>query len=99
VDRWNRALADVGCELVLPHVGFHRGVGEFAAHRVSPDGRLLTDEEWAAAVGSWLPTDADRAHVESLMVGVQRPGEMAGWIAPPATGIARKPVDYEYVRV
>jgi benzoyl-CoA 2,3-dioxygenase component B len=99
LDRWNRALADVGCELVLPHVGFHRGVGEFAAHRVSPDGRLLTDEEWAVGAGSWLPTDADRAHVESLMMGVQRPGEMAGWIAPPGTGIARKPVDYEYVRV
>jgi benzoyl-CoA 2,3-dioxygenase component B len=99
VDRWNRALAEVGCELVLPHVGFHRGVGEFAAHRMDPDGRLLTDEEWEAEAGSWLPTDADRAHVESLMVGVKRPGEMAGWIAPPTTGIARQPVDYEYVRV
>jgi benzoyl-CoA 2,3-epoxidase subunit B len=99
LDRWNRTLAEVGCELVLPHVGFHRAVGEFAPHRVSPEGRLLTDEEWAKGVGTWLPTDADRAHVESLMVSVQRPGEMAGWIAPPATGIARKPVEYEYVRV
>ena len=46
----------------------------------------------------WLPTDADRAHVESLMRGVTEPGKMAGWIAPPATGIHAKPVDYDYVR-
>jgi benzoyl-CoA 2,3-epoxidase subunit B len=99
LDRWNRALAEVGCELVLPHVGFHRAVGEFAAHRVSPDGRLLTDDEWSAGVSGWLPTDDDRAHVESLMVGVHEPGKMAGWIAAPTTGIHQKPVDYDYVRV
>jgi len=46
-----------------------------------------------------LPSDDDRAYVESLMVGVREPGRMAGWIATPATGIHQKPVDYEYVRV
>jgi benzoyl-CoA 2,3-dioxygenase component B len=98
LDRWNRVLADVGCQLVLPHVGFHRAVGAFAAHHVSPDGRLLDDDEWIAAVPAWLPTDDDRAHVESLMVGVREPGKMAGWIAAPSTGIHQKPTDYEYVR-
>jgi benzoyl-CoA 2,3-epoxidase subunit B len=99
LDRWNRTLAAVGCELVLPHPGFHRAVGEFAPHRVSPDGRLLTEEEWSAAVPDWLPTDEDRAHVESLMVGVHEPGRMAGWIAAPSTGIHQKPVEYDYVRM
>jgi benzoyl-CoA 2,3-dioxygenase component B len=99
VDRWNRTLAEVGRELVLPHVGFNRGVGELAAHRVSPDGRLLGRDEWSAGVSAWLPTEDDRAYVESLMVGVHEPGRMAGWIAAPATGIHQKPVDYEYVRV
>jgi benzoyl-CoA 2,3-dioxygenase component B len=99
LDRWNRALTAVGCELVLPHAGFHRAVGEFAPHRVSPDGRLLTEEEWSAGVPDWLPTDEDRAHVESLMVGVHEPGRMAGWIAAPTTGIHQKPVEYDYVRV
>ncbi|HEY6698600.1 MAG TPA: hypothetical protein VIZ67_10260, partial [Acidimicrobiales bacterium] len=98
VERWNRALAEVDGELVLPHVGFNRGVGEFAAHRLSPDGRLLTDDEWSTGVSAWLPTDEDRAHVESLMVGVSEPGKMAGWMAAPSTGIHQKPVDYEYVR-
>jgi benzoyl-CoA 2,3-epoxidase subunit B len=98
LDRWNRALAEVGCELVLPHPGFHRAVGEFGSHNVSPGGRLLTEDEWSAGVRGWLPTDDDRAHVESLMVGVQEPGKMAGWIAAPSTGIHQKPVDYDYVR-
>jgi benzoyl-CoA 2,3-dioxygenase component B len=99
LERWNRTLAEVGCELVLPHVGFHRAVGEFRDHLVSPDGRLLSEDEWSAGVPGWLPTDADRAHVESLMVGVREPGKMAGWIAAPSTGVHKKPVDYEYLRV
>ena len=98
VDRWNRTLADVNTELRLPHSGFNRHVGEFAAHHVSPDGRLVNEQEWEAGLPSWLPTDEDRAHVESLMTAVTERGKMAGWIAAPATGIHAKPVDYEYVR-
>ena len=99
VDRWNRTLATAGLQLTLPHLGFNRAVGEFSGHRVSPDGRLITEDEWAAGVDGWLPTEADRAHVESMMVAVTEPGRMAGWLAAPATGIHAKPVDYEYVRV
>ena len=99
VERWNRTLAEVGVELRLPHVGFNRAVGVFRDHYVTPDGRLVDDATWAAAVDDWLPTDADRAHVESLMHGVTEPGRMAGWLAPPANGIHAKPVDYEYVKM
>ncbi|MFP3901372.1 MAG: benzoyl-CoA 2,3-epoxidase subunit BoxB [Acidimicrobiia bacterium] len=98
VERWNRTLEEVGCELVLPHVGFHRAVGEFGRHRVDPSGRVVTEEEWPSVAAASLPTEDDRAHVESLMRGVHEPGKMAGWIAAPTTGIDRKPVDYEYVR-
>jgi benzoyl-CoA 2,3-dioxygenase component B len=98
VERWNRTLAEVDMELRLPHIGFNRAVGVFRDHHVSPDGRLVDDDTWAASVDQWLPTDHDRAHVESLMIGVTEPGKMAGWLAPPATGIHAKPVDYEYVR-
>ena len=98
VDRWNRVLAEVDATLRLPHVGFNRAVGGFAAHRVTPEGALISDAEWDEAVHRWLPGDTDRAHVESLMVGVAEPGKMAGWVAPPATGIHQKPVDYDYVR-
>jgi benzoyl-CoA 2,3-dioxygenase component B len=101
VDRWNRTIADAGVdvELRLPHVGFHREVGTFAGHRVSPDGRLVSESEWSASVTEWLPTAHDREHVISLQVGVTEPGKMAGWVAPPATGIHQQPVDFEYVRV
>jgi len=99
VDRWNRTLAEVGCELVLPHVGFHRAVGEFAGGSVTPDGRVVSAEEWARNKARWLPTDDDQAYVESLMQPVREPGKMAGWVAPPASGLHGKPVDYEYVKL
>lgn len=98
VDRWNRLLGDVGMELRLPHAGFNRAVGEFSGHRVTPDGTVVSESEWESRRAEWLPTAADREHVESLMVGVREPGKMAGWIAPPATGVHAKPVDFEYVK-
>ena len=101
LQRWNRTLSDAGIDfrLELPHIGFHRNVGTFRDHHVSPDGRLLDDAEWNAGVDDWLPSDDDRAHVQSVMTGVTEPGKMAGWVAPPARGIHRKPIDYEYVQV
>jgi benzoyl-CoA 2,3-epoxidase subunit B len=99
VDRWNRTLADVGMELSLPHVGFNRAVGVFAGHHVSPDGRIVSEAEWSAGLPAWLPTDEDKAHVASLMQGVTERGKLAGWVAPPATGVHAKPVDFDYVRV
>jgi benzoyl-CoA 2,3-dioxygenase component B len=99
VERWNRTLAEVGVSLGLPHVGFNRQVGTFAGRRVSPDGRILDEDGWQAAVHGWLPTADDRTYVESLMHGVFAPGRMAGWLAPPSSGIHGKPVAYEYVVV
>jgi benzoyl-CoA 2,3-dioxygenase component B len=99
VDRWNRTLEEVGRRLTLPHGGFNRAVGTFAGRRVSPDGHLLSEAEWEASVDSWLPSQDDRDYVTSLMVGVVEPGTMAGWLAPPATGIHARPVDFEYVKI
>ncbi len=98
LERWNRTLAAVGMKLRLPHVGFNRVVGTFRGHHVSPEGQLLSEAEWAANVDRWLPSAADRAHVQSLMVGVTEPGKVAGWVAPPASGIHSQPVDFDYVR-
>ena len=99
VDRWNRALADVGVSLGLPHAGFNRSVGTFARRPVTPDGRLIGRAEWDAQAGGWLPTDTDRTYIQSLMTGVHEQGKMAGWLAPPSAGIHAKPVDYDYVQV
>ncbi|HET6794300.1 MAG TPA: hypothetical protein VFH45_07660, partial [Acidimicrobiales bacterium] len=99
VDRWNRILAPVGRQLRLPHVGFNRAVGEFAGAHVAPDGTVMGPAAWEAERHRFLPTDADRAHIASLMVPAREPGQMAGWVAPPASGIHGRPVDFEYVRV
>ena len=66
---------------------------------MSPDGRLVSEAEWAEHEAEWLPSANDRAYVESLMTAVREPGKMAGWVAAPSTGIHSKPVDYEYVRL
>ena len=65
---------------------------------LSPDGRVVSEAEWNAKVGEWLPTAEDRAFVQSLMGRVVEPGKFANWIAPPVMGINRQPVDFEYVR-
>src|SRR4029079_12567157 len=71
VERWNRTLAEGGIDarLRLPHVGFKQQVGTLGGRRISPDGRLLSESAWAAQVDEWLPSAADREHVQSLMVG------------------------------
>ncbi|MEC9346131.1 MAG: benzoyl-CoA 2,3-epoxidase subunit BoxB [Pseudomonadota bacterium] len=101
VDRWNRAIEKAGVDfrLTLPHRAFHRAIGQFGGMNVTPDGKVISAEEWAAKVGGWLPTDEDHAYVRSLMTAVREPGRFAGWIAPPRRGINNRPVDFEYVRL
>jgi benzoyl-CoA 2,3-dioxygenase component B len=100
VDRWNETIRKHGVdlELRLPHRGFHRAIGAFAEARVSPDGRVVSQAEWDARHGEWLPTENDKAFVQSLMAPVVERGKFASWIAPPARGINGNPVDFEYVR-
>ena len=100
VERWNRVIEKAGVpfRLRLPHKAFHRRIGTLAGAPVSPDGRVLTQAEWDAAVDGWLPSEADRAFVRSLMGRVVEPGKFANWVAPPASGINRQPVNFEYVR-
>ena len=48
--------------------------GPLAGVRVSPDGRVVSEAEWARNVREWLPSDEDRAFVASLMGRVVDPG-------------------------
>jgi benzoyl-CoA 2,3-dioxygenase component B len=101
VERWNRVIAkhELPFRLTLPHRAFNRRVGTFASVQATPEGRLVGEAEWTRRHGEWLPTEEDRAYVRSLMTGaITEPGKMANWLAPPATGINGKPVDFEYVR-
>jgi len=100
VDRWNRVIDKAGIlfKLQVPHKAFHRNIGSLSGTKVSPDGRVVSDAEWNAKINEWLPSAEDRAFVASLMGRVAEPGKFANWIAPPAMGINRQPVDFEYVR-
>ncbi|HSB20372.1 MAG TPA: benzoyl-CoA 2,3-epoxidase subunit BoxB [Anaeromyxobacteraceae bacterium] len=101
VDRWNRAIEAHGIpfRLVLPSRRFHRHIGVHAGVLADPQGRVLSEQEWAAHKDEWLPSDADKAFVASLMQNpVFDTGKMANWIGAPRQGIKGRPVDFEYVR-
>ena len=100
VGRWNKVLEKAGLaqRLAVPHKAFNRKIGALAGIRLSPEGRVVGDEEWKAKESQWLPSPADFAFVASLMHPVLEPGKFAGWIAPPAMGINKNPVVFEYVR-
>ncbi len=101
VKRWNRQIERAGHDfrLTLPASRFRRSIGAWVGVPVDPQGRLLTKEEYAARLGDWIPTEADKTFVHSLMKKVVEPGKMAAWIAPPERGVNNLPVEYEYVKL
>lgn len=96
---WNRVCEKAGVEFrfQLPHRRFNRNIGEYGEGRFDPEGNPLEEGLWEVEVDRWLPTQADRDLVLSLMKPVTEPGRMAGWIAPPAKGINGQSADFEYV--
>jgi benzoyl-CoA 2,3-dioxygenase component B len=101
VDKWNRAIEahGVSFKLTLPSRRFHRHIGIYAGVHASPDGELLSKEQYDARLAGWLPSEADKAYVKSLMQKpIWDPKQMANWIAAPKQGIKGRPVDFEYVR-
>ena len=101
VKRWNRLVqkAGVDFELKLPSTRFRRSIGSWAGSYVTPEGRQIDAETWTNRQGEWLPSEADRAFIHSLMKQVVEPGRMASWIAPPDRGINNLDVNYEYVHL
>ena len=101
VARWNEVIKKHGIdfELRLPHRAFHRAIGMFSEVRVSPDGQVVSQAEWDARHHEWLPTEDDKAYIQSLMQPVTEPGAFASYIAPPARGINGQPIEFEYVRL
>ena len=75
IERWNKIIEKTGIDfrLALPHVAFHRHIGEFRDVHATPDrhaarrrrpGRTQKDK--------WLPSKADGDFIASLMKPVQR---------------------------
>ena len=101
VNRWNKVIEKAGIKfaITLPSVAFHRGVGEFKDVKASPDGKLLTDEQWIKAKDQWITSKADGDFIASLMVAQWERGKYANWIAAPKIGIDNKGGDFEYVKI
>ena len=83
----------------LPSRRFNRRVGMWSEARFDPKGNLITEAEWDKKKAEWLPTDDDKAFIQSLMQQVIEPGKIAGWIAPPNKGINQQPFEFEYVKL
>lgn len=100
VDRWNKTIRDSGVtfELKLPSHKFHRQIGMWSTAAFTPDGRMISADEFAKHRNEWLPNEDDEVYVKSLMQPVTEPGKMANWIAPPLRGLNNLPETFEYVR-
>ena len=100
VDRWNRIIAEQGVPFTikLPSRRFNRTMGIYRGHAFDPEGNPISKETWERRKFEWLPNEADREHVKSLMLPVLERGKMAHWIAKPERGIKGQPVDFEYIR-
>ncbi len=101
VERWNKIIERHGIpfRLTLPHVAFHRHIGEFAKINTDLSGKLLSGAEWEKRKNEFLPSNSDRDYIEGLMKPESAPGKFASWIAPPKVGIDNKPGDFEYVKM
>jgi benzoyl-CoA 2,3-dioxygenase component B len=101
VQRWNKAIEKAGLSyrIKLPHVAFHRQVGEFQNVEATPEGEVLSTAEWARRRDEWLPSKADGDFIQSLMQPCWEPGKYAPWIGPPKIGIDNKGGDFEYVKI
>jgi benzoyl-CoA 2,3-dioxygenase component B len=99
--RWNRQIERAGyaLRLALPSPHFRRSIGSWVNVPVTPEGKMISREEYDKRLYEWIPSEADKAYVRSLMQRVAEPGKMAGWVAPPERGINNLPVEYEYVKL
>ena len=61
VERWNKVIEKTGVpfRIKLPHVAFHRHIGEFQNVKATPDGEVLSDADWGKRKDQWLPSKAD----------------------------------------
>jgi benzoyl-CoA 2,3-dioxygenase component B len=99
--RWNTQIQRAGFEfrLKLPSTRFRRQIGAWANVPTDPDGNIISNEAHQRGLQEWLPSEADRSFVHSLMQRVVAPSKIASWIAAPDRGINNLPVEYEYVRL
>jgi len=100
VKRWNKVLEKAGRSerFYLPNRRFHRTVGAYASGTFDIEGNPLSPEGFEARKNEWLPSEADKTFVKSLMKPTLGVGQIAGWLAPPSKGINGNDFAWDYVR-
>ncbi|MEL6346840.1 MAG: benzoyl-CoA 2,3-epoxidase subunit BoxB [Myxococcota bacterium] len=100
IKRWNRSLEKEGVDfrVSLPSSRFFRRQGIYSDAFFDRQGNLIDEATFNNHRDDWLPTDEDRAYVQSLMKPVHEPGKVANWIAAPKRGINGQEPLFEYVR-
>jgi benzoyl-CoA 2,3-epoxidase subunit B len=100
VDRWNKVIQQAGVDFILklPSRRFNRHIGIYAGLYCTPEGELISKEEWERNHDQWLPNDSDRTYIQSLMKPVYEIGKIANWLAPPIRGINGNPFEFAYVK-
>lgn len=99
-DRWNKVIEQAGFayRLTIPSRRFNRHIGIYSDFRFTPEGELISKEEWERRKDEWLPSKADRTYINSLMKSVYEIGKIANWQSPPIRGINQNPFEFEYVK-
>jgi len=66
--RWNRVLEQAGIDRRWRCRTSASTAGRiFSDHQIHAGGEVVGADSWQAKESSWLPTEADKAHVRSLM--------------------------------
>ena len=101
VNRWNKIIEKyrIDFQIKLASVAFNRKIGEFRNVHISPEGKVISADEWTKNQDQWLPSSDDGLFIHSLMKPCWRRGEYASWISPPKAAIDGKPGDFEYVSI
>jgi benzoyl-CoA 2,3-dioxygenase component B len=73
-DRWNKILeqAHNPFRFKLPSRRFNRHIGIYADHHFTPEGDMISADQWERYKSEWLPGDKDREYIQSLMKPVYR---------------------------
>jgi benzoyl-CoA 2,3-epoxidase subunit B len=99
-NRWNKVIEQAAFpfRLRIPSRRFNRHIGIYSAMHFTPEGDLISTEQWERYKYEWLPSESDRAYIQSLMTPVYEMGKIANWIAKPQRGINGNPFEYGYVK-
>src|SRR5204862_5720571 len=67
--RWNKIISTAGIDFAfaLPHVAFHREIGEVKNIEATPKGEMLDGAAWEKRKDEWLPSREDGGFVACLM--------------------------------